>query len=52
MFDAEVILRALRSEYRICEFPIHWHSDPDSRLRPLRSAPRLLRELIAVRREV
>ena len=50
MFDVEVILRALRQGYRIEEFPIRWSHDPDSRLRPLRSLPRLLAQLVAVRR--
>lgn len=50
LFDVEVILRAVRAGLRIQEFPIHWRSDPDTRLRPLRAAPRMLRELIALRR--
>lgn len=41
LFDAEVILRARRASYRICEFPVTWTSDPDSRLR-LRWMPFLL----------
>lgn len=50
LFDVEVILRAVRAGYRIREFPVEWHSDPDSRLHPARSIPKLLRELLAIRR--
>ena len=34
MFDLEVLMRARRAGYRVCEFPVHWSWDPDSRLRP------------------
>ncbi|MBN2000228.1 glycosyltransferase [candidate division KSB1 bacterium] len=32
MFDIEIIVRALKANYRIKEFPIQWSADPDSRL--------------------
>ncbi|GAH53825.1 unnamed protein product, partial [marine sediment metagenome] len=50
LFDVEIILRAARLGYRVEEFPIQWRSDPDSRLRPVRAIPRLLRELRMIRR--
>lgn len=49
LFDLELILLASRRGLRIAEFPIHWACDPDSRLRPGRSAPGLLRQLLALR---
>lgn len=36
-FDLEVILRAERAGASICEFPVHWKSDSDSRLSLFRS---------------
>ncbi len=50
LFDVDITLRALRRGCQIEEFPVHWRADPDSRFRPLRCAPRLLGELIAMRR--
>jgi dolichyl-phosphate beta-glucosyltransferase len=38
LFDIEIIMLAHRAGYRICEFPIEWSADPDSRLSPLKSA--------------
>lgn len=52
LFDLEVILRAKRHDYRICEFPVTWSCDPDSRLRPGRTAIRTLVELSAIKRSV
>lgn len=50
IFDIEIILGAGRAGYRICEFPIEWTSDLDSRLAPTRNAVRMLRELLTIRR--
>jgi len=50
LFDVETVLRAVRAGWRIAEFPVEWHSDPDSRLHPARSIPRLFGELRAIRR--
>lgn len=52
LFDIETVLRAIRSGWTIGEFPVTWHSDPDSRLHPARSIPRLIGELRAIRRAV
>jgi len=49
MFDVEIILRAVRKGYRICEFPVQWYSDPDTRLRAVRTAFGMLGELWAIR---
>lgn len=52
MFDVEIILRALRRGYRIEEFPVEWSCDPDSRLSVARSPWRILRELLALKRNL
>ncbi len=49
-FDIEIILLAVRNGISICEFPVSWSSDPDSRLHPLRQIAAILRELIVIRR--
>jgi dolichyl-phosphate beta-glucosyltransferase len=49
MFDAEIILRALDKGYRICEFPIEWNSDPDSRFRFFRASFQSLYDLMKVK---
>ena len=35
MFDAEILILARRRGMKICEFPVEWRADPDSRYRPL-----------------
>ena len=52
MFDIEVILRAVKNDYRIREFPIQWRCDSDSRLRPMRSLRGIISELINIKRTV
>lgn len=50
MFDVEVILRAVREGYKICEFPVDWNSDRDTRFRFVRGSFRSLWDLMAIRR--
>lgn len=50
LFELEVVLRALDLGYRVEEFPIRWTCDLDSRLRPGKDAPRVLKELRRIRR--
>jgi dolichyl-phosphate beta-glucosyltransferase len=50
MFDVEIILRATRQGYRICEFPLAWHSDRDTRFRFFRGSFRSLLDLITIKR--
>jgi len=50
MFDVEIIIRACEAGYRIREFPVEWTSDRDSRLSLVRSAGRILLELLTIRR--
>jgi dolichyl-phosphate beta-glucosyltransferase len=50
LFDLEIILRAQKRGLRIAEFPVEWTCDLDTRLRPRSDAPRVLRELLEIRR--
>ena len=50
MFDIEIILRAIRQGYRICEFPVEWACDLDSRLSVTRTPWPVLAELIELKR--
>ena len=52
MFDVEIIIRAMRSGYRIKEFPVDWTCDRDSRLSPLRMSFHVLSELIKIKRTI
>lgn len=49
MFDIEIILRALRRGYKICEFPIEWTADPDSRLSISRTPLNMMKELLRIK---
>ncbi|MBN2202510.1 glycosyltransferase [bacterium] len=51
LFDLEVIVLARKTGHRILEFPVHWTSDPDSRLSIVRSLPNLVSESIALMRK-
>ncbi len=50
MFDVEIIIRALRQNLRIKEFPIQWACDRDSRLSIARTPWPVIRELIKIKR--
>ena len=52
MFDLEILMRARKKGYRVCEFPVHWACDPDSRLRPAKILGSTISELRAVKRLV
>jgi len=49
MFDIEIILRAIRQGYRICEFPVEWACDLDSRLSVTRTPWPVLVELLELK---
>lgn len=49
MFDVEIILRALRRNYRILEFPVLWSNDADTRFDPVKGTVRNLKELARIR---
>ena len=50
MFDVEIILLALSQELTICEFPVDWTWDPDSRLKPIHVAINVFLDLIRLKR--
>jgi len=50
MFDIEIILRAQRQGCKICEFPIEWTADPDSRLSMSRTPMNMVKELLHIKR--
>jgi glycosyltransferase involved in cell wall biosynthesis len=52
MFDIEIILRAKQENILICEFPVRWSSDPDTRLSLFRSIPEIWKELRKIKREL
>ncbi len=49
-FDLELLHVAQRRGYRIAEVPINWADQPGSKVRVLRDGLRMLREMLAVRR--
>jgi dolichyl-phosphate beta-glucosyltransferase len=51
MFDIEIILLALKSCYKIREFPIRWNCDRDSRLTPARNIGNIISELKKIRKD-
>lgn len=50
LFELEIILKALRRNLRVEEFPVEWTCDLDTRLRPSVHARGVLRELLAIRK--
>jgi len=52
MFDMEIILRAGRRGYRICEFPIEWHSDRDTRFSFVRHSWMSFWDLVEMKRRL
>lgn len=49
MFDVELLMLARASGYRICEVPIRWGDDGDSRLDPLKGSLRIVADLLRIR---
>lgn len=50
LFDIEIVLRAIRKNLQIEEFPVEWACDPDSRLSVTRTPWPVLAELRSLRR--
>ena len=48
-FDAEVLLLARRSGYKIAEFPVQWACDKDSKLKPVAHTFKILSEILKIR---
>ncbi len=51
VFDIEIILKGLKKEYRIKEFPVEWQSDPDSRSTFMKTAREVAVDLRKIKRE-
>ncbi len=51
-FDVEIILLARRRGYRICEFPVDWTRDCDSRISLRKTSLPVARELLQIRRRL
>jgi len=49
MFDAEILILARRRGMRICEFPVEWRADPDTRYRPFGGSLRIALELARIK---
>ncbi|VAV83104.1 hypothetical protein MNBD_DELTA01-161 [hydrothermal vent metagenome] len=49
-FDVEILLKALKQGYRVCEFPIQWRSDADSKVHPFKMSYAVLKELIRTKK--
>lgn len=49
MFDIEIILLALSTGHNICEFPVNWTCDPDSRLKPAHEILRIFTDMVKLK---
>ncbi len=49
-FDVEVLYIALKRGYRIIEVPIDWYYQTESKVHPIRDTLRMIRDIMAVRR--
>lgn len=47
-FDIELLHLARRKKLRICEIPIHWYFDPDSKVSALRDALRMIGDIFRI----
>ncbi|MGE5249225.1 MAG: dolichyl-phosphate beta-glucosyltransferase [Bacteroidota bacterium] len=47
-FDIELLYLARRYRMRIREIPIHWYYDPDSKVRAIRDAFRMLQDILRI----
>jgi dolichyl-phosphate beta-glucosyltransferase len=50
LFDVEVLLLARHRGARICEFPIRWHCDCDTRLSLIHTMPQIIKELCVIKK--
>lgn len=49
-FDAELLYLAQRLGYQIAQIPVHWINDPNTKVSMLRAGPRMLLDVLRVRR--
>lgn len=52
LFDLETILRAKKQNYRICEFPVEWTADTDTRLQLTKMPTHVFSSLLHMRKEL
>jgi dolichyl-phosphate beta-glucosyltransferase len=52
LFELEILLRAFGRGLRVEEFPVAWTCDPDTRLKPAADAPRVLKDLLRIKKIV
>jgi dolichyl-phosphate beta-glucosyltransferase len=50
LFDVEVLLLACHRGARICEFPVRWHCDCDTRLSLIRAMPQIIKEFTVIKK--
>ncbi len=48
-FDTELLILAQRRGYRICELPVRWDEDPDTKVKIVRTALEDIRGLLRMR---
>lgn len=48
-FDVEILYLARRLGYTICEVPVRWRNDPETRVRILRDSLQMLLDILALR---
>jgi dolichyl-phosphate beta-glucosyltransferase len=48
LFEIEIILKAVKLNYNIVEFPIEWRCDRDSRISLLRTTPEVIKEYLKI----
>jgi hypothetical protein len=51
-FDTELLIIAEKASYRICDVPVHWTEDPDTRVKVIPTAWADLKGLMRVRRRM
>jgi dolichyl-phosphate beta-glucosyltransferase len=49
-FDVEVLYIARKRGYSVVEVPIHWYSQPDSKVHPIKDTIRMFQDIFTVRR--
>jgi len=47
-FDIEILYIALKRGYQVTEVPIHWHFDPETKLRVIKDAIIMLRDIFLI----
>ena len=47
-FDIEILFIARKRNYRVSEIPIHWYFDPETKLRAIKDAIRMLRDIFLI----